>query len=94
MEHNFSTKKKILNQCLRWHTLRGYRFVAEVTFKRRALVAKAMSCHKKQQLTHLQVDIEYAQGYDVNDDGHVVDSNHDNFYIRSWFDQACQLPLF
>ena len=31
-EHNFSTK--ILNLCFRWHILRSYRFVAEVTFNR------------------------------------------------------------
>ena len=35
-EHNFSSKlKKILNLCLRWHILRIYHFVAEVTFKRK-----------------------------------------------------------
>ena len=31
-EHNFSTK--ILNLCFRWHILRSYRFVVEVTFKK------------------------------------------------------------
>ena len=31
-EHNFSTKKKILNLCLGWHILRSYRLVKEVTF--------------------------------------------------------------
>ena len=30
----FLRNKKILNLCLRWHILRSYRFVAEVTFKR------------------------------------------------------------
>ena len=29
----FLRNKKILNLCLRWHILRSYRFVAEVTFK-------------------------------------------------------------
>ena len=29
----FLRNKKILNQCLRWHILRSYRFLAEVTFK-------------------------------------------------------------
>ena len=30
----FLWNKKILNLCLRWHILRSYRFLAEVTFKR------------------------------------------------------------
>ena len=30
---NFLQNKKILNLCLRWHILRSYRFLAEVTFK-------------------------------------------------------------
>ena len=29
----FLRNKKILNLCLRWHILRSYRFLAEVTFK-------------------------------------------------------------
>ena len=29
----FLWNKKILNLCLRWHILRNYRFVAEITFK-------------------------------------------------------------
>ena len=29
----FLQNKKILNLCLRWHILNGYRFIAEVTFK-------------------------------------------------------------
>ena len=29
----FLWNKKILNLCLRWHILRSYRFLAEVTFK-------------------------------------------------------------
>ena len=29
----FAWNKKILNLCVRWHILRSYRFVAEVTFK-------------------------------------------------------------
>ena len=32
MEHNFSMKK--INLCLRWHILRSYCFVVEITFKR------------------------------------------------------------
>ena len=32
--HNFSTKKKIFNLYLRWHILKNYRFVAEVTLKK------------------------------------------------------------
>ena len=35
MEHNFSMKQKILNLCLRWHILRSYCFVVEVTFEER-----------------------------------------------------------
>ena len=31
----FLQKKKILNLCFRWHILRSYHFVAEVTFKHR-----------------------------------------------------------
>ena len=37
MEHNFSTNKKILNLCFRWHILhilRSYCFVVEVTFNK------------------------------------------------------------
>ena len=46
-------------------------------------------CHKNQQSTHLQVEIEHVQGYDdVNDSGYVVDNNS---YIKSSFDQARQL---
>ena len=33
MEHNYSLKQKILNLCFRWHILRNYRFLAEVSFK-------------------------------------------------------------
>ena len=29
----FLQNKKVLNLCLRWHILKNYRFVAEVTFK-------------------------------------------------------------
>ena len=33
----FLQNKKILNLCLRWHILRSYRFLAEVTFKKELL---------------------------------------------------------
>lgn len=39
-------------------------------------------CHKKQQSTHLQVEIEHVQSYDDVDN---------NSYIKSSFDQARQL---
>ena len=39
-------------------------------------------CHKKQQSTHLQVEIEHVQGYEDVDN---------NSYIKSSFDQARQL---
>ena len=32
-ERNFSMKQKNSQLCLRWHILRSYRFVADVTFK-------------------------------------------------------------
>ena len=44
MEHNFSMKQKILNLCLRWHILRSYCFVAEVTFNQ--LMIEIFKCLK------------------------------------------------
>ena len=38
MEHNFLLNKKILNLHLRWHILRSYCFLAEVTVKKSYLV--------------------------------------------------------
>ena len=35
-EHKFAMKQKKFNLCLRWHILRSYHSVAEVTFKCRS----------------------------------------------------------
>ena len=55
MKHNFSMKK-ILNLCLRWHILRSYQFVAEVTFKLnsiRFLVASVKDCAVRSTSTEM-----------------------------------------
>ena len=45
----FLRNKKTLNLCLRWHILRSYHFVAEVTFKRffRRMVFVQWQCQSK-----------------------------------------------
>ena len=44
----FLRNKKILNRCLRWHTLRSYHFVADVTFNllSNQLLGKSCPCNR------------------------------------------------
>ena len=43
----FLRNKKILNQCLRWHILRSYHFVAEVNFKILSIPQRTFTCFSK-----------------------------------------------
>ena len=40
----FLRNKKNLNLCFRWHILRSYRFVAEVTFNDVRVIATCLDC--------------------------------------------------
>ena len=59
MKHNFPIKQKILSLCLRWHILRSYCFVAEVTFN------GSKNLHEELLLSKNETDINKAKLKDL-----------------------------
>ena len=70
----FLWNKKILNLCLRWHILKSYCFVAEVTFKLLIFFFKISLLNKKKLL--------FSSAFKFNPDRHrkFITSLLNNFY--------------
>ena len=68
MRHSLSTKfeKMLINLCLRWHILRSYRFVAEITFKVYAII----NCLNENLIAHSRVNTGCFQ-HQYTDFGHT-----------------------
>ena len=68
----FLRNEKLLNLCLRWHILRSYRFLAEVTFKNTLFMCKnkvqstAFQCEQSPIHTWDTTDFIFFDGYFIN----------------------------